>query len=166
MVRDSARILLLVVSATLLGCGGEDLSRFKEGLVPVTGKITLDGEPLRETGVLFVPKSAALPGAKPDVGVRTAMGHTDSQGVYTLISPPTGPGVKPEQYPGCLPGEYTVILLQRREGGGVEAQSGEQTTAASPEQTIPAKFFTPQTSGMTATVTATGGEFNFDLKGE
>lgn len=161
MLRESARISLLVLSATLLGCGGEDLSRFKEGLVPVKGKVTLDGEPLRNSGVLFVPKSAAKLGAKPDVGTRTAMGETDPQGVYTLISPPSGPDVKPEEYPGCLPGEYAVVLLQRG-GAGVEVQPGE-TAPGGPTQTIPAKYTDPQTSGLKATVSASSGEFNFEL---
>ena len=165
MLRESARISLLVMSVTLLGCGGEDLSRFKEGLVPVKGKVTLNGEPLRDTGVLFIPGSAAKLGAKPDVGTRTAMGQTDAQGAYTLISPPSGPDVKPEEYPGCLPGEYAVVLLQRRDGAGVEAQAGAPA-ATGPAQEIPAKYFDPQTSGLKASVSPSSLEFNFQLSGK
>jgi hypothetical protein len=161
MLREIGRISLLVLSVTLLGCGGEDLSRFKEGLVPVKGKVTLDGEPLRNSGVLFIPKSAASIGAKPDTGTRTAMGETDPQGAYTLISPPSGPDVKPEEYPGCLPGEYAVVLLQRG-GAGVEVQPGQKAPEG-PVQAIPGKYMDPQKSGLKATVSASSGEFNFDL---
>lgn len=158
-------MLLLAFALTALGCGsGEDLSKFKEGLVPVTGTITLDGKPLEGAGVLFIPASAAKIGGKGDVGARMAMGETDAQGKYSLISPPHGSDAVPEEYQGCLPGEYVLALDRRRmPDGSIPDPGAESPQAMKAEQTIPAKYTNPMSSGLKATVTPQGGEFNFDL---
>ncbi len=52
----------------LLGCGGEDLGS-------VTGKVTMDGQPLPNAIVTFVPEG----------GGRTGIGKTDANGEYTLV---------------------------------------------------------------------------------
>lgn len=166
MLSQSRELLLLLVAGTLAGCGGgEDLNRFKEGLVPVSGTVTLDGKPLEGAGVVFIPASAARVGAKGDVGSRMAMGETDAQGKYSLISPPHGAQAVPSEYPGCLPGEYVIALDRRRmPDGSIPDPTKDEPTAMQAEQTIPAKYVNPMSSGLKATVGAGGGsDFNFDL---
>jgi hypothetical protein len=166
MLREGAWSLLLVVAAASLGCGGgDDLSKFKEGLVPVTGTVTLDGEPLEGAGVLFMPASAAGIASKATVGSRTAFGETDALGMFSLMSPPHGPGVNREEYPGCLPGEYIVVFDRRLMPDGSKPDPGAaEPQAMRAEQTIPAKYISPQSSGIKATVTEAGGNFSFDLE--
>ena len=166
MVRQIAQFSLLLSTIALLGCGGEDLSRFKDGLVPVTGKVTLDGEPVAGVGVLFVPGSATSFGGKIEVGTRVASGMTDAEGKYTLSSPPQGNGVVPGDYAGCLPGDYSVNIMSRESGrgrDGVDTGSNEPQSLG-PVKPIPPKYTDPKTSGLKASVSGSGGEFNFELR--
>lgn len=52
----------------LIGCGGEDVGS-------VTGKVTMDGQPLPNAIVTFVPEG----------GGRTGTGKTDANGEYKLV---------------------------------------------------------------------------------
>jgi hypothetical protein len=61
--------LLLLGAVAMPGCGGVKY-------YSVTGKVTLDGEPLAEATIAFVPVSA-------EGGIRT-MAFTDEQGYYSL----------------------------------------------------------------------------------
>jgi hypothetical protein len=60
---------LFVVGLALTGCGGANMK-----IAPVSGKVTLDGAPLKAASVTFQPKD----GGRPSFGV------TNDQGRYTL----------------------------------------------------------------------------------
>jgi hypothetical protein len=60
---------VLLLSCLLAGCSDSSMS-----VAPVSGKITLDGEPLKRASVVFMPKG----GGRPSHGV------TDEQGRYVL----------------------------------------------------------------------------------
>jgi len=64
------RTLSLIVTALglLQGCGGD------MKVAPVSGTITLDGQPLDQASVVF----------QPDQGGRPSFGVTDKDGAYTL----------------------------------------------------------------------------------
>lgn len=81
----------LVVS----GCGGEDV-------YPVTGTVTLDGAPLPDASVTFLPESEAED-ALP------AFGWTDDQGNYSLLQ-----GMRTES--AVAPGTYRVRITTYRAG--------------------------------------------------
>ncbi len=74
------------------GCGGMEC-------LPVSGTITLDGEPLPDAKVSFMPDD--------EFGVAT-MGVTDTGGVYTLR--------QTADQDGAPPGSYTVRITTYREG--------------------------------------------------
>ncbi len=74
--------LLAVCCLFLVGC---DPYR---GNIPVTGTVTLDGDPYPNAQVRFVPKE----------GGRPAMGISDSTGAYKLVYIRETPGVPPGEY--------------------------------------------------------------------
>lgn len=66
-------LVLCLVICVLAGCGGESLS-----LAPVSGVITLNGEPLEGALVTFIPIGITEENAP------TSLGKTDAEGRYTL----------------------------------------------------------------------------------
>lgn len=66
-------IVVLCISVGALGCGGPKYS-------PVSGKITMDGNPLPNASVTFQPMSS---GDNPNPGVGSAA-KTDENGNFTL----------------------------------------------------------------------------------
>lgn len=77
---------LLVVSPALLGCGG------KGGMGTVSGKVTLDGQPLADGLITFVPADGNSPtaGGKIKDGVYSVQASTGSQKVVINASKVTG----------------------------------------------------------------------------
>lgn len=151
--------LLLAGSLFLVGCGegGSDVST-----VPVTGVVTLDGNPLPGASVSFSPK---------DSTGRAAVGMTDMDGKFSLMT--VSPG------DGAVPGEYGVTVTK----GGASASGPKEDPRSSggkmsPEDTkkmmeslqqgkvveqksgLPEKYASAATSGFQASV-ASSGENNF-----
>lgn len=90
-----ARKFWLPASLCLLaGCGGKDYQT-----VPVSGAVSLDGTPLPNIGVMFVP--LAQDADNPNVGPGS-LGRTDEEGRFTLQ---TARGEK-----GAVPAEHVVRL--------------------------------------------------------
>ena len=79
--------IALMVCLTFAGCGGPE----GPTLVPVSGKVLLDGEPVAGALVQFIPTSGPSSG-----------GQTDDNGEFTL----TGPGNRP----GAVVGSFTVTV--------------------------------------------------------
>ncbi|QDV49864.1 DUF4198 domain-containing protein [Gimesia fumaroli] len=77
--RCISRLLLLVGMFWLIGCGGNS----EIPVVPVSGQITLDGQPLADVSISFVPQAESV--SSPDVGPGS-MAKTDSEGRFTLIT--------------------------------------------------------------------------------
>src|SRR5688500_14472551 len=100
-VRKAACAAGLLV-AVLSGCG--DGTKPLPELAPVTGTITMDGKPLADAEVLFIPASS--------VGF-TAAATTDSSGAYTLQ---TASGK--DSGPGAPAGEYKVTVSRYVDGSG------------------------------------------------
>jgi hypothetical protein len=90
ILRNLLLTLLCGVTLLQLGCGSKD------GAVPVSGVLMLEGQPLADANVLLHPVTAA--GAGPFVGV------TDSAGKFTL-----GPSAGPPGS-GAVPGEYRLTI--------------------------------------------------------
>lgn len=68
---------LLFAISVLVGCGGSEYQ-----LVPVSGTVTYDGEPLNGADVVFAPMESE---GVIDVGP-ISVGTTDSSGNYTLLT--------------------------------------------------------------------------------
>jgi hypothetical protein len=78
--------LFLFVGIMMTGCGGP-------ALVPVSGTVTLDGQPLAGAYVTFEPVEGALE--------LVSMGVTDTSGRYTLSC---------GEEPGAIPGKHRIQL--------------------------------------------------------
>jgi hypothetical protein len=81
----------LILACGVIGCDGGTSGA---GLVPVSGQVTLDGEPLAGAQVIYIP-------ARQDGQAVTATATTDNRGNYSLL---TNIG------PGAMPGAYRVIV--------------------------------------------------------
>jgi hypothetical protein len=142
-------LLFWVVSMTFSGC-------FSDGACRVTGVITLDGQPLAEANVSFVPKIEGE-------GV-LASGMTDSTGAYQLQT------LSGKILQGTLPGEYVVVV--RKSEAIWDGKSyypalgdGEPLKQMQVIEKLPRKYTMNSSTPFSATVTK-GQEntFNFDVE--
>ena len=100
----------LTLSFALAGCGGPDVA-------PVSGKITLNGQPLAGAHVTFQPVSPG-PNVRPEVA--GSVGRTDAAGQYSLRL------VDPDRA-GALVGEHRVTISTAAAGEtDGEAPKGER----------------------------------------
>ena len=123
-----------IASTVLCGCGESG-----PVLVPVEGKVTWQGQPVRIGSVAFVP----IKGGQP------AIGMISSGGRFELKSHAGRMGIEP--------GEYRVAI-RAYEGSFIENNV---------RYVVPERFARTETSGLTTTVpTDTAGtlKLNYDLK--
>jgi hypothetical protein len=103
------------------GCGGG----VAYDVVPVSGKVTLDGQPLAGVDVSFQPT-----GSRPGSAVPGSTGITDAQGNYKLTI------VGETEKEGAVPGKH-IVRLSKAAGGAADADAGyaeeESGTALPPE---------------------------------
>jgi hypothetical protein len=124
----------IVLSALLLlltsGCGSSGPE-----FVPVTGVVTLDGQPVAEAGVLFTPVEGGRPGRA----------GTDSQGQFVISTFKTGDGL--------LVGKYAVTVA-KVETAAVPLVDGLPTPSARAGQKwlLPKKYAATKTSGLSVEV--------------
>lgn len=85
----------LSVVLAAVGCGGGS------GPVPVRGVVKLDGQPVANASVVFIPQAP---------GGREAYGSTDANGAFRLTT------TKPDD--GALPGKYKVVIQPPGSAGG------------------------------------------------
>lgn len=141
-VRGCVLLGVLAAMAAVTGCGKSD------GLVPVSGTVTLDGSPLEKAVVTFHPQA----GAKGNGSGAT----TDAAGKFTLMSPQ---GKK-----GILPGEYAVTVSRREltpkaEKMVAEMQAQGQAPAltdSDSKEALPLPYTKPETSPLKQSVGAKG----------
>ncbi|WP_254506650.1 carboxypeptidase-like regulatory domain-containing protein [Anatilimnocola floriformis] len=143
--RQGKSWVVLAALLLLTGCGSR-VSYHELGLVSVSGRVTLDGQPLAGVTVRFE--------GPPN---RFSGGKTDSGGRYRLLYD--------SNQAGCTPGEKIVRITAGGAGEGsdeetpIEAPDGK---AAAPAQAIPAAYNSAST--LTANVSSSNRSFNFDLK--
>ena len=122
----SCFVLRVSCLAMIAGCGS--------GNVQVTGTVLLDGKPLPDASVLFMPK----------LGGRPATGKTDSAGQFKLTTD--------QQDDGARPGEYAVAvnaISVKYEKSADGSEFAEQDTWIAPQ-----RYSKPETSGLTVTISA------------
>jgi hypothetical protein len=113
------RTVCLILALAALGCGRSATS-------PVAGVVLLDGKPMADVAVLFVPQS----GSGHD-----ATGQTDQNGEFTMSTFKAGDGV--------IPGEYKVVLSPL---GAVEttqyssAEEAMEAASKAPPKSSPPPF--------------------------
>lgn len=133
LILHSGVLLLLPL---LAGCGA---SADGPELTSVSGTVTLDGQPLPDASVVFMPAD----------GGRSAFAQTDSDGWYELGYTTTGMGTPP--------GEYIVSISTYREPG--EDPDTGQMTPEVPE-TVPSPYNRPST----LRITVPADEYDFALE--
>jgi len=136
---------VLLLFASISGCGSS-----ASGTAAVSGRVTYKGKPLAKANVSFTPAEGAT---------RAAEGLTDSNGRYTLGTFAAGDG--------ALPGKYRISVIARgpdRPPKAGETGSGMPGEMMAGDPIIPIKYFTPDSSGLTAEVKRGGNRVDLELK--
>ena len=134
MTRCSLFLVAVCVTVGFVGCGGP--ADF-EGLQPVKGKVTLDGQPVTDGFVQFWPADKTQP---------TSYAQINSDGTYELTA---GEGQM-----GAVAGQHKVTV------NGPEENSFDD--APQPDVAVPEIYSMVDTTPITVEVQ--GGENNIDLE--
>lgn len=136
------RLLIAAGMLMLCGCSNEPYA-----FAPVSGKVTLDGQPLAEAHVSFQP----LEGRDPGPG---SYGQTNAQGEYALK-------VVGTDRAGAVVGKHRVAISLTTSGPTAKAKPLADIPGA-PKERLPAKY--NMNSELTYDVPKGGTkEANFDL---
>jgi hypothetical protein len=128
---DRTAIAIIALFVALTGCSQES------GLAPVNGKVTFDGEPLKEMMITFTPT-----GQTEGNG---AMGYVGNDGTFSLID------MRGE--PGAYAGQYRISFYPADKLPADDPAS----VIATPRTTgLPGPYLNPNNSPVTATVPPEG----------
>ena len=116
------------------GCGGPKLA-------PVSGKITVAGQPATRGTVTFMPEESKGTSGK------AAVGEIGPDGTYTLRTFDPGDG--------AIVGHHRVLVS----GRGLEDAENQP-----PDAKIPLRYSNPQKSDLKAEVKSGANQLDFDLK--
>jgi hypothetical protein len=144
---SSTGVLLLTLA--VLGCGNSDLGGpTQEAVVPVSGTVTYQGQPLESFQVIFRPAD----GRKPGVGT------TDANGNFTLGTNDVGDG--------CPPGPCKVaVAFAPPADDGLGDVIDDPSKLPKPKVNVPAKFANPDTSEITVDVPKGGlKDYKLDIQ--
>ena len=131
MNRTTSVVLVLLVGlSTSAGCNG------RQGCVPVSGRVLLDGKPIHGGTIRIVPAKN-----------RRAEGAIDAEGQFVLTTY--------EQGDGCVRGEHAVEVL------GAEKLPNNQI-----RYLVPLKYQQASTSGVTVNITGPTDQLVIDLKSD
>jgi len=153
MNHRGCRLLAIAAGLSLLGgCspGGPPLGR-------VSGKVTLNGQPLEGAHLTFIAKDAP----------RAAIGTTDAQGVYqlTTFSPNDGAPLGRHTVTVTMPAKGTANMsAEKPDTAYGEAMKQASQGVLQRGKEIPAKYANPVTSGLSAEVKSGNNTFDFDLQ--
>ena len=154
------KISLLFLLAMVLGCGDN-----RPTLVPIKGKLTLDGKPVPFKHVKFLPVNVT-----PGIG---GGGVTDKNGDFSLIANRPG-SVKDEA--GVPPGAYRVVVVEplydpeaiapptKPEDGPAPAVGIPQPKRTGGKVAIPGQYASAESTPLTIEVPASGGSIALELK--
>jgi len=134
-----------------MGCGG---AKWTANVNYVEGTVTLDGKPLTEAFVQFIPKTQG-------VG-EVAGGHTDGNGMYKLSSLNAASGS------GAVVGEYTVTVskLERTETFPPGADMNVVSPTVTEKELVPAIYTDQAKSPISKTVKAGKNVIDIELSGQ
>jgi hypothetical protein len=137
-----------LLALTLTGCGdGRDADL--PDLVPVSGIVTMDGEPVAGVNVLFSPVGSTSGGM--------CYANTDEAGKYVLTDS--------NGREGAPMGEFEVTCSKWAMPDGSDFKSDDQSPMeAGAVPALPAKYGDAISSGLKAAVPAGGGTFDFKLE--
>ncbi len=132
---------LLLAFVAVIGCGGggDDLP----DVVPVSGKVTLNGEPLKGAAVTFIGSG------------RPCYGATSDDGTYTIKDL--------NGREGCPVGKYKVIISKYTMPDGSPLGEDPEAGAQGVER-LPPKYSSDEKTTLTADVPEGGKTFDFALE--
>ena len=140
--------LLVLIVAGLSGCGESAPEVKLPPTVPVSGVVKMDGQPLSNATVTFIPQDQK--------GGPECMGTTDDTGKYTLKQ---RGGAE-----GAPVGQHRVLISRMLRGDGSPIPADGAGEGGVATETIPPKYSQSDATTLTATVPEGGGEVNFDLE--
>lgn len=150
--RIFSAMLVVAISVCIAGCAPGDTTPKISGLVTVSGMVTLDGKPLPNATVVFVPIGGG--------GESSAGGLSDSTGKYILQTNEKSYGIKP--------GQYKVVISSFVMPDGTIKQidgntSPMQLKIEGAKQVVPPKYSDLLGSTLTSNVGPEGGNIDFSL---
>lgn len=131
--------IALVALSVVPGCGDSDSS---VTIVPISGKVTFEGTPVKGGSIAFA----------NDEGGMIFRADFGSDGSYALLS---------QHGTGIPPGNYKVSIAPPTPS---DEPDPENDPVAQESEDIPKKYRDFSTSGLTADVKEGGGTFDFDMK--
>lgn len=115
-------IVLALAITTLVGCGGSD----RPQTIPITGRVTLNGQPPGEVGKLFFTPTQPAAGYEK----RPATAGYTADGTYRVMS------WVPDD--GLVPGSYTISVMPSDIAASKVAQKYRQSGTSGLEVDVPA----------------------------
>ncbi|MGC1273533.1 MAG: hypothetical protein WBC44_07470 [Planctomycetaceae bacterium] len=132
--------------AILGGCGGP--SDGPERLVPVSGTVVMENQPVDGVAVIFIPGE----GTKGT----GAVGVSDAEGKFTLMHQSGEQGIEP--------GSYGVSFSRMRMPNGSPIPEGQSAADVGAVDAVPAHFRNPERPAFTETIPEEGKQgLNFQL---
>lgn len=145
MWRSLAAPFGLLSLGLLIGCSGGAKPEVVPPLVPVSGKVTLDGQPGAGITVTFVPLNKGNP----------SYATTNTEGTYTLVYRTGKEGI-PE-------GDYQVVFSKLTQPDGSPIPEGKTAADVSAIDQIPEVWRSMDNPMNARKVPADGGTFDFDI---
>ncbi|MCG6154533.1 carboxypeptidase regulatory-like domain-containing protein [Rubinisphaera margarita] len=147
-MRSLPQLVLGSALLVLTGCGSADESELTE-LVPVSGQVYLDGQPLARAGVTFLPQEAGMG--------RPCFGTTDESGMFVLQDA--------AERSGCPVGLCKVVVTKfaRPDGSPLPPDMDGASAAAEGIEHIPPQYSNAEKTVLEAIVPESGDEFTFQL---
>lgn len=137
--------IALVVCAALCGCNRTPAVP-KVQTLPVTGKVTLDGQPLAGANVVFMTSDPPA----------TFFATTKDDGTYQLQAP--------EDRAALLKGSCQVTISRMVKPDGSPMGEGEMPAMVGAVEQLPQRYSMLATSQLKADVPEGGGTFDFPLE--
>jgi hypothetical protein len=151
------KIMTIFIFSVCLLCFGCNNGSKLDGLVPARGVLKLDGKPVSDATVIF----------KPVGQTRSAIGTTDANGNFSMMT------LNPND--GVYPGEYIVTATKTEYRGEIREEqpkgSDERSKIIHDNREIiehlPLKYAASDTTDLKITIPAGGNKkIAFDLTGE
>lgn len=157
MHRNVASGLVVATTLFVVGCpgGGSSGPDFLDRLAPVSGTVTVGGQPAEGATVTFLPDQ---PECEP------ASGRTDANGSFTLVTLASGASM--DSLRGAVPGRYrvTVSWILTPDGKPVAAGTTDaDAMAQGAKETLPPSYSSSDDTTLTATVPDGGGTLDFPI---
>ena len=158
--RSLAAILALLIVA---GCSRQDGLK----LAPASGTVSYQGRPLADAVVMFAPDEGPLALGTTDLDGRFTLSTGNRRGVslgpsHVAVNMATPEGDSDLQAPApARNAEEAQAYLEK--AGQMQQALNERGGQGEARSVIPAKYTRPDTSGLTFTVKAKGGN-KFDIK--